>query len=133
MPRKIEERRTKRALRKLRQAMERARERGEDMSEWEEEFAASVEERLETFGSAFADPEKGDLKEPLSARQSLKLRELDKKSRGKARKPLQRRKPMRGKAPPPPEPEVENEAPPAPPPGRKLTRADLRVIDGDDE
>lgn len=36
------------------------------LSAWEEDFLASLEARLDAYGSAFADPEKGDLDEPLS-------------------------------------------------------------------
>ena len=94
MPREIDERKKRKALRKLRKAAELA-ERGEGppLSDWEREFLEEVEERIETYGSAFADPEKGDLEDPMSALQTQKLREIGKKSRGKGggfktRKPL---------------------------------------------
>lgn len=94
MSREIDERKKRKALRKLRKAAELA-ERGEGppLSDWEREFLEEVEERIETFGSAFADPEKGNLEEPMSALQTRKLKEIDKKARGKdtgfkTRKPL---------------------------------------------
>jgi len=31
----------------------------DDLTDWETEFAQGVSERLDKFGSAFADPEKG--------------------------------------------------------------------------
>jgi hypothetical protein len=118
MARKVEERKTKRALNRLQRAKAEAEARGETFTDWESEFVESVETRLKTFGSAFVDPEKGDLSEPLSGRQRRKLNEIDKKARGKdkraapdasdepdapgaaskPRKTLQARKPMnRGK------------------------------------
>ena len=94
MSREIDEKKKRKALRKLRKAAELA-ERGEgpDLSDWEREFLEEVEERIKTFGSAFADPEKGNLDDPMSALQSQKLKEIGKKARGKetgfkTRKPL---------------------------------------------
>ncbi|MEE2566521.1 hypothetical protein [Hyphobacterium marinum] len=92
MAREVDDKKTKRALRKLARAKAKAAEGGEDakLSDWENEFVDSVETRLETYGSAFNDPEKGKLDEPLSALQSFKLREIEKKASGKARKPMSR-------------------------------------------
>lgn len=87
MARKIDERKKRNALRKLRKAATRAKaEGGPGLSDWEEEFVDEVDARIETYGSAFADPDKGRLEEPLSARQAVKLKEIDKKSRGLAPK-----------------------------------------------
>ncbi|MCG8440773.1 MAG: hypothetical protein MI723_03100 [Caulobacterales bacterium] len=104
--RTVDERKTRRALRKLRRVVDAAKAEGRELSEWEAEFARSLEERLTTFGSAFRDPAKGRLDEPLSARQARKVREIAKKGAGgpagkpaKIRKPLRARKPMRGRAP----------------------------------
>lgn len=84
MAREIDEKKKRKALRKLRKAATRAdAEGGPGLSDWEREFVDEVEERVEKFGSAFADPDKGALSEPLSQRQMQKLREIDKKSRGK--------------------------------------------------
>lgn len=94
MPREVDERKKRKALRKLRKAAElAARGEGPPLSDWEREFLEEVEQRIEEFGSAFADPDKGNLEEPMSALQTLKLREIDKKARGKGggfkqRKPL---------------------------------------------
>ncbi|WP_022698390.1 hypothetical protein [Euryhalocaulis caribicus] len=108
MTRRVDEKKTRKALARLRRAKRKSEEQGEgeeiSLSEWEAEFIASVEERLEEYGSAFANPEKGDLSEPLSALQNHKVKEIHKKASGKARKPMKRggglqaRKPMnRGK------------------------------------
>ncbi|MEL7128261.1 MAG: hypothetical protein AAGK23_01825 [Pseudomonadota bacterium] len=84
MAREIDDKKKRKALRKLRKAAERAEaEGGPGLSDWEREFVEEVEARVEKFGSAFADPDKGNLDEPLSALQARKLKEIDKKSRGK--------------------------------------------------
>ncbi len=44
-----------------------------------------MEARLETYGSAFADAAKGDLDEPLSRLQVMKLKEIEKKAKGKSK------------------------------------------------
>ena len=93
MVRKIDEKKTKRALRRLARAKQAAEEAGTPdvaLSEWEGEFLGSLEDRLETYGSAFNNPEKGNTEEALSNRQALKLREIEKKAAGKARKPMSR-------------------------------------------
>lgn len=93
MVRKIDEKKTRRALRRLERARKAAKDSGietPDLSEWEGEFLGSLEERLEKFGSAFNDPDKGNTDDALSARQALKLREIEKKAKGKARKPMSR-------------------------------------------
>ena len=82
MARDIDDKKTKKALRKLRKAKSRAEsEDGPGLTDWEKDFFEGVEERLETYGSAFSDPEKGNLDEALSARQTFIVREIDKKSR----------------------------------------------------
>lgn len=87
MAREVDERKTKRVLTRLQRAKEEAEARGETLSGWESDFVESVETRLKTYGSAFRDPEKGDLSEPLSGRQRQKVREIDRKARGRARTP----------------------------------------------
>lgn len=95
MPREIDERKKRKALNRIRRARaaaERAIEASQDeaaaqaarqmLSDWEEDFVASVEQRLNEYGSAFADPDKGNLDEPLSRLQELKLKEIEKKARG---------------------------------------------------
>ncbi|WP_300541014.1 hypothetical protein [Maricaulis sp.] len=102
MVRKIDEKKTRRALRRLSRARKAADEAGtpdRELSEWEGEFLGSLEERLETYGSAFNDPDKGNTEEALSARQTVKLREIEKKAKGKARKPMSRGQGFRRKPP----------------------------------
>lgn len=102
MSREIDDRKKKKALRRLdrvRRALaeaeadgdaEAAREARALVTEWEDEFLGSVEERLNTFGSAFTDPEKGALDEPLSQLQAAKLKELEAKAKGKETRPWRR-------------------------------------------
>ena len=134
MPRDIDERKKRKALRKLRKAAELAEAGlGPPLSDWEREFLEEVEKRIETYGSAFADPTKGDREEPLSALQQVKLKEIDKKARGKAKSRMGRggfsRKPAKSKpvteeAPDP----TEDVSPLQDPPPR--TPPTLRVITG---
>lgn len=132
MPREVDERKKRAALRKLRRAAELAeRGLGPPLSDWEREFLEEVEGRIEKFGSAFADPMKGGEGEALSGLQQAKLREIDKKARGKASRGLQTRKPLGMKRNPAPRdhdrdtaPEVEAEtAAPAPKPKPALVPA----------
>lgn len=98
MPRDVDDRKKRQALRKLRRAAQLAEAGlGPPLSDWEREFLEEVEARIETYGSAFGDPDKGDLDEPLSALQKMKLKEIDKKARGKGKKPF--RKPLSRNAP----------------------------------
>lgn len=102
MSREIDDRKKKKALRRLervRRALaeaeadgdaEAAREARAMLTEWEDDFLGSVEERLNTFGSAFTDPEKGALDEPLSQLQAAKLKELEAKAKGKETRPWKR-------------------------------------------
>jgi len=73
------------ALRALRRAKLTAAKAGVDLSEWEGEFVESVEDRLRTYGRAFADPDKGAPGQALSALQTRKLKELAAKARGEPR------------------------------------------------
>ncbi|MFW6300255.1 MAG: hypothetical protein ACOC20_04980 [Oceanicaulis sp.] len=57
-----------------------------ELTEWEAEFMSSIEQRLSTYGSAFADPTLGEDGEALSARQIVKLKEIEKKAKGKGPK-----------------------------------------------
>ncbi len=77
----VDARKTRRALAKVRRVIEAAEHTGRPLSAWETEFAESVQERLETFGSAFIDPAKGARDEPLSTLQAAKLREIASTSR----------------------------------------------------
>ena len=94
MTREVDPKKTRKALRRLERTRRKiAEKKGEEtLSEWEDEFITSVGERLETYGSAFNDPDKGQLDDALSGLQSVKLREIEKKADGKARKPMNRGK-----------------------------------------
>lgn len=49
------------------------------LSEWEDEFLNSLDERLEKYGKAFNDPDLGAMNAPLSLLQGLKVREIKNK------------------------------------------------------
>jgi hypothetical protein len=69
------------ALRRARRSAERA---GVELSDWEGEFLGSVAARVDTFGRAFGDPEKGASGAALSTLQTVKLREIVAKAKGKS-------------------------------------------------
>ncbi|MEO0550265.1 MAG: hypothetical protein AAFZ91_10105 [Pseudomonadota bacterium] len=95
MARDVDEKKKRKALRKLRKAAALAEQGlGPPLSDWEKQFLEEVEARIETYGSAFNDPEKGGRDEALSALQSIKLREIDKKARGKGKTGFRQRKPL---------------------------------------
>jgi len=76
---------TRQALRRIRR-LKKASGRLSDadrkaLTEWETEFLDSVETRLDTYGSAFTDPNLGDEDEALSVRQEGKVREVGRKVR----------------------------------------------------
>lgn len=130
MPREVDERKKRAALRKLRRAADLAAQGlGPPLTDWEIAFLEEVEGRIEKYGSAFADPMKGAEGEALSGLQQLKLKQIDKKARGKEPKGFKTKKPMGHKRRPPlrpPEPEPEApppEAPPAPRPRPALVPA----------
>ena len=77
-------------MRKVRRAADRE---GVELSEWEGEFLGSVEERVQTHGRAYADPEKGAPGQALSALQARKLKEITAKAKGETpkRPPWRRR------------------------------------------
>lgn len=70
------------ALKRARRTVERA---GVELSEWEGEFLGSVEARVETFGRAFGDPEKGQAGQALSTLQTVKLKEIAAKAKTKTK------------------------------------------------
>lgn len=80
------------ALKALRRARKQAEVSGVKLSDWEGEFLGSVEGRVETYGRAFGDPEKGSPGASLSVRQAVKLKEIGAKASGKARKPFGQRR-----------------------------------------
>jgi hypothetical protein len=77
--RKAAQRATLKALRRARLAASRS---GVDLSDWEGEFLGSVEERVRTYGRAFADPDKGAPGTVLSMMQGRKLKEITAKAKG---------------------------------------------------
>lgn len=73
----------RRALRALKKAERLAAAAGVKLSDWEGEFLGEVAQRVKTYGRAFADPEKGAPGQALSARQTVKLKEISAKASGK--------------------------------------------------
>jgi len=80
------------ALRALKKARRRA---AAKLSPWEDEFLVSVEARVEKYGRAFGDPEKGGMDSSLSIRQAVKVKEIAAKAKpkGLTRRSGLRRKP----------------------------------------
>ena len=74
------------ALNALKRARRIAERSGVELSAWEGEFLGSVEERVETYGRAFGDPEKGGPGQALSAMQTIKLKEIVAKAKGETPK-----------------------------------------------
>jgi hypothetical protein len=92
MSRRVDPALTKRALVALKRAADKAAATPEGLSAWETEFLSSLDTRLKKYGSAFADPDKGQLSAPLSMRQGLKVRQIatkgDDKADPKPKKPV---------------------------------------------
>ena len=78
------------ALNALRRAKRAAAQTGVDLSEWEGEFLCSIETRLNTYGRAFGDPEKGVPGQALSVLQGKKLKEIKAKAQGDTKAPKPR-------------------------------------------
>ncbi|MGJ8564494.1 MAG: hypothetical protein ACSHXY_13190 [Alphaproteobacteria bacterium] len=78
---KTKARSARNAKRKIERLRAKLKEAGE-LSEWEDEFSESVTERLDKFGSAFADPEKGRSGDALSFAQKKVVSALNKKAKG---------------------------------------------------
>lgn len=117
MAREVDERKKRAALRKLRRAAELAAQGlGPPLSDWETAFLEEVEGRIEKYGSAFADPMKGAEGEALSGLQQLKLKQIDKKARGKEVRGFKAKKPMghKRRAPSQSAHDEEIETPPPP-------------------
>lgn len=85
MPRVVDPKQTRKALRRVRKlaALKTEAETPPDYSGWETEFLNEVEQRLDKYGSAFANLGKGRAEDALSTLQAQKLREIEKKARGK--------------------------------------------------
>lgn len=80
---------TKRLANKL--ARLAAKGHGEKTTGWEKTFLTEVKTRVEHFGSAFCDEEKGDLGHHLSIRQYYKMQEISRLIRYRDKK-LNKRK-----------------------------------------
>lgn len=65
-----------------------------DYSQWENQFLTEVDQRLEKYGSAFHNLSKGKKEDALSSLQTVKLKEIAAKARGKRRKGLTTKKPL---------------------------------------
>ncbi len=90
MKRKLPDRRAqarRAALSALRRARRTAAKAGIELSDWEGAFLGSVEDRIETFGRAFGDPDKGAPGQALSVRQAAKLKEIAAKAKGETGAP----------------------------------------------
>ena len=109
MPREVDPKQTRKALRIIRKLAAQSAapetvdpETGEmkpgegtvDYSQWECEFLTEVDKRLEKYGSAFNDLSKGRKDEALSQLQTVKLKEIAAKARGKKRKGMTTKKPL---------------------------------------
>lgn len=109
MPREVDPKRTRKAQRLVRKLKARATPASEsvdpdtgeilapegvDFSRWEQDFLGEVDQRLEKYGSAFANLAKGRAEDALSALQTVKLKEIAAKARGKPRKGLTSKKPL---------------------------------------
>lgn len=123
MPREVDSKQTRKALRIIRKLAAKGSapetidpETGEvkagsaevDYSQWENEFLTEVDKRLEKYGSAFNDLSKGRKDEALSTLQTVKLKEIAAKARGKKRKGLTTKKPLGWKNRPAPRPRDED-------------------------
>jgi len=87
----------KAALNALKRARRAAEKSGIELSEWEGEFLTSVAQRVETYGRAFADPEKGARGQALSGNQAIKLKEIARKAQGLEKKGGEKKPMSRGK------------------------------------
>ncbi|MGD9816240.1 MAG: hypothetical protein AB7Q23_06195 [Hyphomonadaceae bacterium] len=109
MPRDVDRKQTRKAQRLIRKLAAKSKapetvdpETGEvtpgdgsvDYSAWESVFLTEVDQRLEKYGSAFADLRKGRKEDALSRLQTAKLKEIAAKARGKKRKGLTTKKPL---------------------------------------
>jgi hypothetical protein len=94
------------ALNALKRARRAAEKTGVELSEWEGEFLTSVAQRVETYGRAFADPEKGARGQALSGNQAIKLKEIARKAKGES-KPMKRGKGFGRRERPQAEPESD--------------------------
>jgi hypothetical protein len=82
--RKAKERAARREKRKLEKLQRELSEKGE-LTDWEAEFSESVSERLDKYGAAFRDREKGRATDVLSYEQKKIVSALRKKAKGKTK------------------------------------------------
>lgn len=82
---KTKARKARNAQRKLDRLRIKLKESG-DLTDWEAEFSESVSERLDKYGTAFQDPEKGSRSDALSYAQKKVMSSLNKKAKGDAGK-----------------------------------------------
>ena len=130
-------RKAKAALRKLRRIQDEIEQNPDalDLTDWEREFIDSVEDRINEFGSAFYDSEKGGVDESLSYLQKKIVSQLKQKAKGKPRRGFGTRKPLgqkRGFTPNVRIDDVHDEAedePVRPPVGKPV----LRIVKNDDD
>lgn len=136
---KAKARKARNAQRKIERLRAKLKETNE-LTDWEDEFSESVAERLEKYGSAFADREKGGASDALSFAQKKVVSALTKKAKGE--KAGSRFKSKGGFKSKPPkftprvrqiEEDFEEPQPPSPiaPPTRK--RPFLRIVSDKDE
>lgn len=98
MSRRVDPSLTKQALAALKRAAAKAAATPDGLSTWEAEFLTSLDERLTKYGSAFTDPDKGQLSAPLSLRQGLKVRQISKKGEVRDVRPKKPNKPLARKS-----------------------------------
>lgn len=77
-------RKARAAQRKLKKAKLELEKPGE-ITDWEDEFIDSVDERLDKYGAAFQDREKGGMSEALSNKQKQVLAQMRRKARDKGK------------------------------------------------
>jgi phosphoglycerate-specific signal transduction histidine kinase len=87
---KARARRARSAQRKLKKAKQDLEKLGE-ITDWEEEFVDSVDERIEKYGAAFQDREKGAASEALSNLQKQVLAQMRRKAKDKGKQSPERK------------------------------------------
>lgn len=77
---KARARKARKAVRRA-ERLKRELSKSGDLTEWEEEFTSSISQRLDTYDSAFRDPEKGRRGDALSYGQKAIMSQLSKKAK----------------------------------------------------